>query len=109
MVLTPIDIYNNFPWIAKQIHFVKGPTVEFRRLGQCFIDWATAVVGEADRELTCVILTYHSSGPIYETSAQSTKSPGIFLVFHIECLFEQFIIAANWNHYARVKNSLLKS
>ena len=25
-------------------------TVEFRRLGQCFIDWATAVVGEADRE-----------------------------------------------------------
>ena len=36
--------------------------------GQCFIDWATAVVGEADRELTCVTLTYHSSGPIYEIS-----------------------------------------
>ena len=50
-------------------------TVEFRRLGQCFLDWATAVVGEADRELTCVTLIYHSSGPIYETSAQSTKSP----------------------------------
>ena len=33
-----------------------------------FIDWATAVVGEADRELTCVTLTYHV--------AQSTKSPG---------------------------------
>ena len=55
-------------------------TVEFRRLGQCFIDWATAVVGEADRELTCVTLTYHSSGPIYETSAQSTKSPGTFQI-----------------------------
>ena len=51
-------------------------TVEFRRLGQCFLDWVTAVVGEADRELTCVTLIYHSSGPIYETSAQSTKSPG---------------------------------
>ena len=46
----------------------KMTTVEFRRLGQCFIDWATAVVGEADRELTCVTLTYHSSGPIYEIS-----------------------------------------
>jgi len=54
-------------------------TVEFRRLDQCFIDWAraTALVGEADGELTCVTLTYNSSGPIYETSAQSTKSPGI--------------------------------
>ena len=52
-------------------------TVEFGILGQCFLDWATAVVGEADRELTCITLTYHSSGPIYETSAQSTKSPGI--------------------------------
>ena len=51
-------------------------TVEFRMLGQCFLEWATAVVGEADRELTCVTLTYHSSGPIYETLAQSMKSPG---------------------------------
>ena len=51
-------------------------TVEFHRLGQCFLDWATAVVGEADREQTCVTLIYHSSGPIYETSAQFTKSPG---------------------------------
>ena len=51
-------------------------TFEFRGLGQCFIDWATAVVGEADRELTSVTLTYHSSGPIYETSAQSMKSHG---------------------------------
>ena len=51
-------------------------TVEFRRLGQCFLDWAIAVVGEADRELKCVTLTYHSRGPIYETLAQSTKSPG---------------------------------
>ena len=40
------------------------------------VDWATAVVGEADKELTCVTLTYHSSGPIYETLAQSMKSPG---------------------------------
>ena len=63
-------------WKSAWISII-GNTVEFRRLGQCFIDWATAVVGEADRELTCVTLIYHSSGPIYETSAQSTKSPGI--------------------------------
>ena len=50
------------------------PTVEFRRLGQCFIDWATAVVGEADRELTCVTLTYHSSGPIYRIRWDRRKS-----------------------------------
>ena len=48
-------------------------TVEFCRLGQFFIDLATAVVGEADRELTCVTHIYHSSDPIYETSAQSTE------------------------------------
>ena len=56
--------------------------VEFRRLGQCFIDWAhtcpysrsvmndwaTAVVGEADREQTCASSTI--------AGAQSTKSPG---------------------------------
>ena len=41
------------------------------------VDWATAVVDEADRELTCVTLIYHNSDTIYETSAQSTKSPGI--------------------------------
>ena len=28
-------------------------TVEFHRLGQCFIDWATAVVGKADRADMC--------------------------------------------------------
>ena len=39
-------------------------TVEFTRLGRCFLDWATAVAGEADRELTCVTFTCHSSGPI---------------------------------------------
>ena len=37
------------------------------RLGHC----------KADLELTCVTLTYHSRCPIYETSAQSMKSPGI--------------------------------
>ena len=42
-------------------------TGEFRRLGRCTLDWATAVVGEADRERTWVTFTYHSSGPIYET------------------------------------------
>ena len=40
------------------------------------VDWATAMVGEADRELTCVTLTYHNSGPIYETSAQSMELSG---------------------------------
>ena len=57
----------------------KISSVEFRRLGQCFLDWATAVAGEADRELTCVTFTYHSSGPIYETSAQTTKFAGTVL------------------------------
>ena len=42
-------------------------TGEFRRLGRCSLDWATAVVGEADRELTWVTFTYHSSVPIYGT------------------------------------------
>ena len=40
------------------------------------VDWATAVVGEAVQELTCVTLIYHSSDSIYESSAQSTKYPG---------------------------------
>ena len=39
------------------------------------MDSATAVVGEADSELTCVTLIYHSSGPIFKTPAQSMKSP----------------------------------
>ena len=34
------------------------------------------MVGEADRELTWVTFTYHSSGPIYETSAQSMELSG---------------------------------
>ena len=46
-------------------------------MGRCSLDWATAVVGEADRELTWVTFTYHSSGPIYETSAQSMELSGI--------------------------------
>ena len=37
-------------------------------VGPNSIDWATTVVGEADRELICVTLTYHSSGPIYKIS-----------------------------------------
>ena len=59
--------------ISYQYQFVKTPfpcilsnrdTVEFTRLGRCFLDWATAMAGEADRELTCVTFTCHSSGPI---------------------------------------------
>ena len=38
----------------------KTHTAEFRRLVQCFIDWVTAVVTEADRELIFVTLTYQS-------------------------------------------------
>ena len=52
------------------MHF-PGITVEFRRLGQCFLDWATAVVSEADSEMTGVTLTYHT---IYETLAQTSDS-----------------------------------
>ena len=49
-------------------------------MGLCFIDWATAVVGEGD---TCQLsdsFNYHSSGPIYETLAQSTEFDGILFV-----------------------------
>ena len=63
--------------------------VEFCRFGQGFLDWATSVVGEADRELTCVTLTYHSSGPIYETLAQSTEFHGIS--FRMTFLFDKEI------------------
>ena len=66
-------------------------TVEFRRLGQCFIDWATAAVGEADRELTCVTLTYYSRGPIYETSAQTTKSLSILCLGHVGTYSPRFL------------------
>ena len=45
-------------------HSVPSTTGEFRRLGRCSLDWATAVVGEADRQLTWVTFTYYSSGPI---------------------------------------------
>lgn len=45
-------------------------TVEFDKLGQFFIDLATAVIGEADSP------TYQSNNPIYKTSAKSTEFPG---------------------------------
>ena len=45
-------------------------------MGRCFIDWATVVVGEGDTCQLSVSFTYHSSGPIYETLAQSTKFNG---------------------------------
>ena len=51
-------------------------TGRFRRLGQCFLDWATAVVGEGDACQLSVSFTYHSSGPINETLAQSTEFDG---------------------------------
>ena len=51
-------------------------TGEFNGLGQCFVDWATAVVDEADTCQLCVSFTSHSSGPNYETSAQSMEFSG---------------------------------
>ena len=48
-----------------------GVAIITKKVLLCFIDWATAVVGEADIEVTSVTLTYHGSDPIYETSAQS--------------------------------------
>ena len=51
--------------------------MEFTRLGRCFLDWATAVAGEADRELTCVTFTidpFKGSLPSPATAvAQSRK------------------------------------
>ena len=69
--------------VIQQVSRYNLYTVEFTRLGQCFLDWATAVAGEADREPTCVTLTCHSSGPMCETSAQSMKSPGTILRYTI--------------------------
>ena len=40
------------------------------------VDWATAAVGEGDTCQLSVSFTYHSSGPIYETLAQSTEFDG---------------------------------
>ena len=37
--------------------------MEFTRLGRCFLDWATAVAGEADRAPTCVTFTCHGRRP----------------------------------------------
>ena len=52
-------------------------TVEFNRVGRCFIDWATAV-GEGDTCQLSVSFIYHSSSPIYETLVQSTEFDGIY-------------------------------
>ena len=50
--------------------------MRFRRLGRCFIDWASAVVGEGDTCQLSVSFTHHSCGPIYETLAQSAGFNG---------------------------------
>ena len=42
---------------------VFGNVIQLYTSGRCFIDWATAVAGEDDIELTCVTFTYHGSGP----------------------------------------------
>ena len=69
--------------ILKALSFIYLPAIyakhtgRFRRLGRCFIDWATAVVGEGDTCQLSVSFTYHSSGPIYETLAQSTEFDGM--------------------------------
>lgn len=47
--------------------FFQLSTVGFYKLGHCFIDWATAVAGEADRELTSVTFSHTT------TVAQSMK------------------------------------
>ena len=62
----------DFPRLLRRIS-----TGEFHRLGRRFIDWATAVASEADIDLTDVTSTYHGSGPIYKTSAQSMELSGI--------------------------------
>ena len=46
-------------------------TGRFRRLGRCFIDWATAVVGEGDACQLSVSFT-----AVYDTMAQSTEFDG---------------------------------
>ena len=51
-------------------------TGRFHRLGRCFTDWATAVVGEGYTCQLSVSFPYHSSGPIYEILAQSTEFDG---------------------------------
>ena len=54
--------------IMKLVHI---KTVETGLLGD-FVDWVgTTVVGEGDTSQLSVSFTYHSSGPTYETLAQS--------------------------------------
>ena len=62
---------------------LRGSTGEFRRLGRCFIDWATAVVSEVHTCQLSVSFTCYSSGPIYVTLVESTLFYGIFLYFNV--------------------------
>ena len=73
---------------------VRDTTGRFRRLGQCFIDWATAAVGEGDTSQLSVSFTYHSSGPIYETLAQSMELDGMASYF---C--PNFFLRGEYNTY----------
>ena len=70
-------ITTNYSMLVIQVAPSNLVTGEFRRLGRCFIDWATAVVSEVDTCQLSVSFTCHSSGPICETSTQSTKFDGI--------------------------------
>ena len=55
---------------------VNKSTVEIHRLNQYVLDWATAVAGEAYRELTHVSFTLHISGPILYSLVQSMNFYG---------------------------------
>ena len=67
------------PAIALQYISIRN-TGRFRRLGQCFLDWATAVVDQGDTfQLSVSFTTPQQCGPIYETLAQSTEFDGTSL------------------------------
>ena len=93
------SFFRSLIWKIDGEDFFKWPpfiwlhTGEFRRLGRCSLDWATAVVGEADRELTWVTFTCYSSGPIWESSAQSMELSGKHEINLFEC---NSIAAYHW-------------
>ena len=72
----------------------------FRRLGRCFIDWATAVVGEGDPCQLSISFTYHSSGPIFDTMGQSTEFDSIY--FGGPFLKQNRMVMMSWRNESHV-------
>ena len=81
---------------------------EFCSLVRLSLDWARAMLGEADREMKCATFTYHSSGQIYETSAKSMdqNSPATRLPIKIlgPLFITQLLMLPTWDLFHAPKS-----